>query len=220
MKSRNLGLGSLSDEKRRFQVDRLILFSDAVFAIAITLLIIEIRPPDMHGLPVTDQRFWQAFLPSIPKFVGFAMSFAMIGLYWAKHHQIFGYVTDYTPKLIFLNLLLLFSIVLMPYTTAVYSDFTELQYASLMLPYLFYVLNISLCGLCNLLLINYITSDRRKVSQHCFEKERVRKAKWRILILPLTFIFSFVVCWIFQSQMGRLLLFDPRILCNGQGQKS
>lgn len=66
MKPHNPGLGVLSGEKRRFQVDRLILFSDAVFAIAITLLIIEIKPPEMVGLSITDHYFWQALYHLFP----------------------------------------------------------------------------------------------------------------------------------------------------------
>lgn len=194
-------------EKKRFQVDRLILFSDAVFAIAITLLIIEIKIPEMGGLPVDDQSFWQAFVPSIPKFIGFAMSFALIGLYWSKHHQLFGFVTGYTPKLIFLNLFLLFAIVLMPYTTAVYSEFSDDKYASLLLPYLFYVTNISLCGLANYLLWDYITKPASQVSSQVFRPRFVRNAKWRAMILPIVFILSFLVCWIFHSPLGRMILF-------------
>jgi len=97
----------LTEERKRFQVDRLILFSDAVFAIAITLLIIEIHPPSLEGLPATNAMFAEKMGDLIPEFVGFFMSFALIGLYWSKHHSVFGYITDYTPKLIFLNLVLL-----------------------------------------------------------------------------------------------------------------
>jgi uncharacterized membrane protein len=126
----------LTEERKRFQVDRLILFSDAVFAIAITLLIIEIHPPSLDGLPKTDASFAARMSDLRPQFIGFFMSFALIGLYWSKHHSVFGYITDYSPKLIFLNLVLLVAIVLMPFSTQVYSTYVSPEYVKLLGPFL------------------------------------------------------------------------------------
>ena len=131
----------------------------------------------------------------------------MIGLYWSKHHQMFGFVTNYTPKLIFLNLLLLFSIVLMPYSTAVYSDFAYAKYNSLLLPFSFYALNISFVGFANFLLWNYIGNPENKVSSHSFEPIFLFGAKLRALLLPFAFIVAFLACWIFHSLGGSMLLF-------------
>lgn len=197
----------LTEERKRFQVDRLILFSDAVFAIAITLLIIEIHPPDLTGLPVTEASFSQKMTELIPQFIGFFMSFALIGLYWSKHHTVFGFITDYTPRLIFLNLLLLVAIVLMPFSTEVYSKFADTKYVHILGPFLIYSLNISLCGLANFLIWNYITKPGNKVCKHHFPQGFVFKAKLRALILPFAFMSSFLVCWIFHTPWGRYLLF-------------
>ena len=90
--------------KKEFQLERLILFSDAVFAIAITLLVIEIKVPELHGEDVSEQALLHGMVHLIPKFIGFFISFILIGLYWTIHHRMFGYVTDYTPKLLWLNL--------------------------------------------------------------------------------------------------------------------
>jgi uncharacterized membrane protein len=193
-------------DKTEFQVERLILFSDAVFAIAITLLIIEIRIPDISQGNVTNQSFWQAFLPSVPKFLGFLMSFSMIGLFWSKHHQMFGFVTNYTPKLIFLNLFYLCTIVLMPYTTAVYSEYSLGRYATLIIPFLFYSINIILAGVASLLLWQYVGNPKHKVTHIPIDKNYLLLAKLRALILPFAFLLSFVVCWIIGSIKGAMLL--------------
>src|SRR3954471_15920125 len=101
--------------KKGFQVERIVFFSDAVFAIAITLLIIEIKVPVMHGSEVSEHSFMEAFSELIPKLFGFIISFGIIGLYWFVHHIMFGYVTHFNGKLIWLNMFFLFSIVLMPF---------------------------------------------------------------------------------------------------------
>lgn len=197
----------LSEERKRFQVDRLILFSDAVFAIAITLLIIEIHPPEFGTLAVSNAAFGQKMVGLIPQFIGFFMSFAMIGLYWSKHHALFAYVIDYTPKLIFLNLVLLVTIVLMPFSTEVYSAYVDEKYVELLGPFLIYSLNIALCGLANYLLWVYVTKPGSQVCKQKFPSGFVRKAKIRALILPFAFITSFLACWIFDAAWGRYLLF-------------
>ena len=61
--------------RKEFQLERLILFSDAVFAIAITLLVIEIKIPEFPHDTVTDAQIGHALTELIPKFIGFLVSF-------------------------------------------------------------------------------------------------------------------------------------------------
>src|SRR5258705_4229921 len=113
--------------RKEFQLERMILFSDAVFAIAITLLVIEIKIPDKHEMQlaegVSDKAILHALGLLIPKFLGFLISFMLIGLYWTIHHRMFGFVTAYDRRLLFLNLVFLFLIALMPFSTGFYSEF-------------------------------------------------------------------------------------------------
>ena len=81
----------------QLQVERIIFFSDAVFAIAITLLVIEIKVPELHGT-AGETELLRAIFHLLPKFMGFLVSFVIIGLYWTRHHFMFGYVAAYTTK--------------------------------------------------------------------------------------------------------------------------
>ena len=96
------------------EYDRVLFFSDAVFAIAITLLVVDIRVPDIAGVvnaysQLNDARY---------KILGFAISFLVIGLFWMGHHRLFRYITALDRPLIFLNLLFLGTIAFLPYPTA------------------------------------------------------------------------------------------------------
>lgn len=194
-------------DRKEFQVERMILFSDAVFAIAITLLVIGLEPPEIKNTITTNADFWQAFVKTSPNFIGFLMSFAMIGLFWSKHHQMFGFVFNYTPKLIFLNLLLLFTIVLMPYSTLVYSKYTYTENPSLLLPFLFYAFNIIAVGLTNYILWMYIGNPKNNITSEKIDPLFLYGAKIRSLLLPLVFAGSFLFCVILNSIQGTFILF-------------
>jgi TMEM175 potassium channel family protein len=96
------------------EYDRVLFFSDAVFAIAITLLVVDIRVPDIAGVV----NAYQALNDARYKILGFAISFLVIGLFWMGHHRLFRYITALDRPLIFLNLLFLGTIAFLPYPTA------------------------------------------------------------------------------------------------------
>jgi uncharacterized membrane protein len=99
------------------RLERLVFFSDAVFAIAITLLIIELHPPHLHpGDPMVDQI--NALLALAPSIWGFTVSFWVIGAFWAGHHRVFSLAGRWDERLIPANLWLLMAIVAMPFFTA------------------------------------------------------------------------------------------------------
>ena len=97
---------------------RLEAFSDGVFAVAITLLALELaHPVPGHG-HLTDQlgEHW-------PSFAAYVVSFLTIGIIWVNHHALFRNVADVDRPLLFLNLLLLFFVVSIPFVTTMIADY-------------------------------------------------------------------------------------------------
>ena len=87
---------------KEFELERMILFSDAVFAIAITLLIIEIKFPELPENYKESLDLFKMFKPTLLHFLGFLLSFFLIGMSWARHLKMFRYLKAYDNGVIFL----------------------------------------------------------------------------------------------------------------------
>ena len=89
---------------------RLEAFSDGVLAIIITIMVLELRPPEETTL--------DALRPLIPVFLSYVLSFAVVGIYWNNHHHLFQAVRAVNGRVLWANLLLLFSLSLLPFGSA------------------------------------------------------------------------------------------------------
>lgn len=102
--------------KQDFQVERLAFFSDAVFAIAITLLIIDFKVPEVNSkttlAEVTEKL--QALQPNV---VALLCSFFLIAGYWIKHHFLFKHIHNYNRHIVIVNMFVLLPIIFLPFTT-------------------------------------------------------------------------------------------------------
>jgi uncharacterized membrane protein len=142
----------------KFQLDRIALFSDAVFAIAITLLVIEIKFPHIeYEQGKFVEAFWHGMKEILPEIIGFFISFIVIGSYWKAHHTIFGFVTDYNRKLININTWFLFTIVCMPFTTGIMSKYLHFH------PYLIYCVNVITTGLLQIRIWHYVSNKKNNL---------------------------------------------------------
>ncbi|WP_374948578.1 TMEM175 family protein [Mucilaginibacter sp.] len=177
---------------KKFQLDRIALFSDAVFAIAITLLIIEIKVPEIEH-PYTDSKMLEALGLLIGKFIGLLVSFFVIGRYWIFHHRLFGYVTNYNGKLLWVNLWFLLSIVLMPFSSAFFSEY---YVNGLRIPLIFYVLNICFTGFMNNRLLTVVSNPKYKLSIDLRNTKIVRFYQQRSAIAPAVFLFAAILSFL------------------------
>lgn len=90
--------------------ERLSAFSDGVFAVLITVLVLELRPPE---LPT-----FKSLLSLWPTWLSYAVSYLFIAIVWVNHHHLMHYATEATPRLLWFNFAHLFSVSLLPLSTA------------------------------------------------------------------------------------------------------
>ena len=113
----------MSVEKLRVRgPERLQAFSDGVFAIALTLLVLEIKVPHLYDA-ASGPEAWEALRLLAPKFGSFLLSFAYVAVFWVNHHHFFDLIDEVSPGLLWVNNLLLLSMCFIPFPTAFIGDY-------------------------------------------------------------------------------------------------
>jgi uncharacterized membrane protein len=142
------------------QKTRLEAFSDGVFAIVITLLVLEIRLPERSAFDNIDQLPGK-LLEIWPRISSYITSFAIIGLYWVFHHYALNFVAKVDGVILWVNILFLLFISFLPFPTMLMG-----RYPSTTLPIVIYTANLLLANATGLFLIYYLRCKPSLVSPH------------------------------------------------------
>ena len=170
----------MTNDREYAKLERLTFFSDAVFAIAMTLLVIEVRLPELHA--VTESSLAQALANLLPNYIGFIISFLVIGRFWTGHHRLMAMIDAADPALVRANLLLLMAIAFMPFPTAVLSDYSLMRVAIG-----FYTAYLLLVGLANVRVITVAMRHLSKGDPDVAEDARqLRRSMWSPLVIAAT----------------------------------
>jgi len=207
---------ALSDDAEGPQgVGRVEAFSDGVIAIIVTIMVLELHPPLSEGM----NKLWALW----PVFLAYILSYAYVAIYWANHHRLFGHATIVSNALIWSNMLLLFALSLIPFSTSYLGkyqfgrDATILYLVTMLLPAVAYVW----------LQLTVRRTGRQGPKAQIYHQRMIRKGAFATFLyaigIPLAFVAPWlgVTCaavvaifWILpQSPLDRL--FDDR----GAGQK-
>ena len=129
-----------------FNRSRIVGFSDAVFSIAMTLLILEVTVPTYQTM--NKYGVWGLLESRIPNFIGFVVSFFVSALYWISYMKITKYISEFNMKALWANILVLFFVVLLPFSTALYVN--GINFVG---PFVFYSINLVMIAATILLLL-------------------------------------------------------------------
>ena len=167
------------------EYDRVLFFSDAIFAIAITLLVLEIRVPGYAGNPA------QEIVHARENILSFAISFVVIGVFWMGHHSISRYIGAFDRRLIFLNLLFLGFIAFLPFPTGLLFEHTTGP--SPWAPTVFYAGCMAGAGLAELAIWLYASSHHLLTDR---TPPVLRKTvTLRLLVAPIVFLLSIPIAF-------------------------
>ena len=191
------------------EFDRVIFFTDAVYAIAMTLLIIAVEVPefDAEGPPSIDV-LWHSISEELPALFSFFLGFWLIGRFWMAHHGFFAGLGAVNRTLIGLNLVYLSFIAVLPYPTGLIGN-----YPSNPLSVVFFAVVLSLVSTMETVMFAY--AHRAGLLRRPISAEVFRAGIWQsaipvvlfLLSIPVAFVSSFaaIVMWILTPVAGLIV---------------
>jgi len=162
--------------------NRLENFSDGVFAIAVTLLILNVHIPNTKGL--VNHQLNHALFSILPHMVTFAFSFLVIGVFWVSHHRIFSFVRIADSTLLWLNIVYLLFIAVIPLTAAILSENPFLPSAILL-----YTITLLIIALMHFVLLEYML--RNKTLKHeALTRDIYKAAQQTAIVGPICYVIA------------------------------
>ena len=157
-------------EVRIVDRSRMEAFSDGVFAVAITLLVVNLAVPKRGGPPILDQlgAAW-------PSFVAYLVSFLTIGIIWVNHHALVMNIAVVDRTLLFLNLLLLVFVVTIPFSTATMATFLTSGGQDAKVAMALYALDFEIMSLCFIAVFEWTLREDGRLHEPVPES-----AKWAV----------------------------------------
>jgi uncharacterized membrane protein len=173
---------------------RIEAFSDAVFAIAITLLIIEIGVPHLDDEP-PGTTLPQALVGLWPSFLAYVISFLQIGVIWANHHNRFRFIERSDHGLLFLNILFLMCVAFVPFPTALLAEYLEGTAAERETAGVIYAGTLAVTAVFFTLLWIYAATNRRLVDRS-LDTSLLRAMTRRYLLGTVAYVFVFLLAFV------------------------
>ena len=181
---------------------RLEAFSDGVMAIIITIMVLELRPPDEGSLG--------ALVPILPKFLSYILSFIFLGIYWNNHHHLWQVVERVSGRVLWANLHLLFWLSLIPFAT---DWMGENDFATI--PVALYGAVLWMCAMAYYLMVRSLLATHSADSVLVSAISNGRKERWSLFLytaaVPLAFVNPSISMLIYVVVAVMWLVPDPRI---------
>ena len=169
------------------KTSRLEAFSDGVFAVAITLLVLDLNVPGGENL-------WHQLKQEWPQFAAFFVSFWVIGIIWVNHHGLLDHLKRVDRPVLYLNLLVLMTVVFIPFSTALMADHLK-SGADENVAALVYALAFLAMGMAFGLLWTYVTRHRASLGVELGD-EQVRRTTVTFLIGNPFYLAAVIVSFI------------------------
>lgn len=168
--------------------NRIEALSDGVFAIAMTLLVLEIHVPDLAA-NASNLQLGPALWHLWPKFLSYAVSFVSLGVYWISHHNLYHLIRRSDRALLWLNLFFFLFAAFLPFSTSLLNAFRQTQIAPL-----FFGANLTVIGWLLFLQWAYAGSQPGMLAEHVTPELRSR-IHLRFLTIPIVATLAMMICF-------------------------
>jgi len=186
-------------ELRRMDRNRLTSLSDGIFAIVMTLLVLEMRVPEF-STTASSFELWQALIGMFPVFLSYTLSFIVLFTYWRAHHFIMsGYAKTIDSKLMSISAIFFFLVALVPFTSVLLGRYSDTQLVVVLFSLHTIALGLVLYWMRNHILFSK-TVENRNVTFHSIWLSNIRVA------VPIVFAVLAILLSFFSIQLSLILL--------------
>lgn len=192
--------------------NRLENFSDGVFSIAVTLLILNVKIPDVKDM--SNRRLNHVLQTDVSHLLTFAFSFLVIGVFWVTHHRIFSFVKFLDSTLLWLNIVYLMFVAVIPFSASLISENPFLPTSILL-----YTITLLIVAVMHFILLQYMLHNKH-LKHQALTPEVYRLAQKTAIVGPVCYIIaagaSFVNVYIsFFFILGAMIFY---IFFSGKGK--
>jgi uncharacterized membrane protein len=177
--------------------NRIEALADGVFAVAMTLLVLDIKVPELQG-PLAATELPAKLLALWPKFLTYLISFVILGVYWVGHHVQLSFIRRADRPLLWITILFFLWVALVPFSTALLSEYPRAQIAIAI-----YGANLIAIGLTLALHWWYATAENRHVDPDT-HPSLVRGAMKRTLMAPCVYVIAIALSF-FRTDLSLVL---------------
>lgn len=170
--------------------NRIIDFSDAVFAFAATLLVLKIDLPNLTPTELTSARLAQELFNLWPSYLANIISFLIIGYYWLNHHAIFSLIKKFDQTIIWLNIVFLIFLSFLPFPVDLFGEYSNSN-----IIVAFYCLSLSIVGFLLVLIWLYASFNHQSIEKD-LSRHHILYYSLRFSLAPLVFAFSIPLAFI------------------------
>jgi TMEM175 potassium channel family protein len=167
-------------------VERLATLSDGMFAVAMTLLVLDLRLPLIEAIP-SEPDLWHALAAMTPQIVMYMMSFLTLGIFWVGQQTLLNHLSRSNRDLTWLHLAFLLAVTLMPFSTKLLAEFAAYRTTLLI-----YWANIVLLGA--MLYLSWVCAVRSALVKHDVSRETTTAIRSRIIIGQSLYAFGALLC--------------------------
>ena len=177
------------DQRETPSPTRVEAFSDGVFAIIITLLVLDLRVPQKDSL--NGQSLATVLAQQWPLYLAYVLSFLQVGVVWANHHTMFHYIRRSDHVLLVCNLMLLLCAALLPFTTAIFAEYGLAGRSDIQLAAFIYSAALGAAGIFFNLLWQHAL--RARLVYPNADPDRLHALTWHWRLVPVFYAIAFLL---------------------------
>ncbi|HRE41266.1 MAG TPA: TMEM175 family protein [Ignavibacteria bacterium] len=197
----DIDINKFEETAENLKISRVESLSDGVFAIAMTLMVLDLKiPTPSDGTNFSNQGIMNLFFSGLETLEKYVISFIVLGIYWIRHQAQFSIIKNANRGLLYINIIFLMFISLIPATTSFLMNYSGYQF-----PLFIYLLNNFIICLMLLWHLNYAANNYRLIDARIPESA-IRKGKLLLLSSPLLFLIAMVISF-FSLRISFMILY-------------